>query len=204
MKFTWIPVVPAVQNGWTFAFAWVVFAAWLLTRRRDPLTHAPLTDHQKREAIKRRDHGKERRRLPRLAAPTPLLQCIRLDDCEVNRMIDKIIGWALLAFLIMAPTIAVFVRKNTAGAVVLAAAGAVALLLTRLPDISAFELFSLKIKLEKQSQQVEVTLTQLQKMATAFAQASLTELAMSGHILVGLDTGQIRNSRQNYREFESN
>jgi len=35
------------------------FAAWLLTRRRDPLTHAPLTDHQKREAIKRRDHGKE-------------------------------------------------------------------------------------------------------------------------------------------------
>ena len=33
---TWILVVPAVQNGWTFAFALVVFAAWLLTRRRDP------------------------------------------------------------------------------------------------------------------------------------------------------------------------
>lgn len=116
-------------------------------------------------------------------------------------MSDKIIGLALLAFLIIAPTIAVF-RKHTSGAGVLAAAGAAALLLTRLPDISAFELFSLKIKLEKQSQQVEVTLTQLQKMATAFAQANLTELAMSGHPLVG--TGQIRNSRQNYREFESN
>jgi hypothetical protein len=92
-------------------------------------------------------------------------------------MIDKIIGWALLAFLIMAPTIAVFVRKNTAGAGVLAAVGAAALLLTRLPDISDFDLFALKVKMERQSQQVEVTLTQLQAMATAFAQASLTELA---------------------------
>jgi hypothetical protein len=36
MKFTdWINVVPAVQNGWTFVFAFIVFAAWLWTRRRD-------------------------------------------------------------------------------------------------------------------------------------------------------------------------
>jgi hypothetical protein len=45
-------------------------------------------------------------------------QCERLDDFEVNRMIDKIIGLALLAFLIIAPTIAVF-RKHTSGAGVL-------------------------------------------------------------------------------------
>ncbi len=71
---------------------------------------------------------------------------------------------------------------------VLAAVGAAALLLTRLPDISNFDLFALKVKLERQSQQVEVTLTQLQGMAAAFAQANLTELAMSGKMLVGLKT----------------
>ena len=36
MKFTdWINVVPAVQNRWTFAFAFIVFAFWLWTRGRD-------------------------------------------------------------------------------------------------------------------------------------------------------------------------
>jgi hypothetical protein len=70
----------------------------------------------------------------------------------------------LIAFLIIAPTVAVFFQKNAAGAGVLAAVGAAALLLTRLPDISTFELLALKVKLEKQSQQVEVTLNQLQNL----------------------------------------
>ena len=72
----------------------------------------------------------------------------------------------------------------------LAAVGAAALLLTRLPDISTFELLALKVKLDRQSQQVEVTLQQLQKMAAAFAQASLTELAMSGQMLFRTNTRQ--------------
>jgi hypothetical protein len=37
-------------------------------------------------------------------------------------------------------------------------------------------------------QQVEVTVQALQKMASAFAEASLTELAMSGQLLYGTDT----------------
>lgn len=96
----------------------------------------------------------------------------------------------LLAFLIIVPTIAVFWKKSAAGAGVLAAVGAAALLLTRLPDISTFELLALKVKLDRQSQQVEVTLQQLQKMAAAFAQASLTELAMSGQMLFRTNTRQ--------------
>jgi hypothetical protein len=101
---------------------------------------------------------------------------------------DKIIFRLLLAFLMISPTIAVFVNASPAGAGVLAAVGAAAILLTRLADISTFELSPLKVKLERQAQQVEVTLQQLQKMATAFAQASLTELGMSGHLLVHIKT----------------
>jgi hypothetical protein len=83
----------------------------------------------------------------------------------------------LLAFLILAPTIAVFTKRGAAGAGVIAAVAAAALLLTRLPDISEFQLLALTVKLQKQSQQVEVTLQQLQKLATALAEGSLNELA---------------------------
>jgi hypothetical protein len=101
---------------------------------------------------------------------------------------EKLRWWILIAFLIGAPTAAVFIKKDTAGAAVLAAVGAAALLLTRLPDVSAFELLALKVKLERQSQQVEITLQQLQEMAAAFAQANLTELAMSDQRIFGLTT----------------
>jgi hypothetical protein len=101
---------------------------------------------------------------------------------------EAIIGLVLLTFLIVAPTVRIFFWKDSAGASVLAAVGAAALLLTRLPDISTFELLALKVTLEKQTQQVEVTIQQLQKMASAFAQASLTQLAMSGQMLSGINT----------------
>jgi len=110
--------------------------------------------------------------------------------CEVvNRMeTDWMIFVLLLVFLIAAPSIAIFVFKNNAGAGVLAAAGAAALLLTRLPDISNFELLGLKAKLERQSKQVEVSLQQLQKLAAALARANLAQIGMSGQLLAGLGT----------------
>jgi hypothetical protein len=101
---------------------------------------------------------------------------------------EATIAWVLLTFLIVAPTARIFFWKDSAGASVLAAVGAAALLLTRLPDISTFELLTLKVKLEKQTQQVEVTIQQLQKIASAIAQASLTQLAMSGQMLLGINT----------------
>jgi hypothetical protein len=105
-------------------------------------------------------------------------------------MIDNIIGWIaqhqqaiFFIFMIIAPTVAIFTKKGPATAAVLAAVGAAAVLLTRLPDISDFELLALKVKLDRQSQQVEVTLQQLQNLSTAFAEASLEELIMSGQRL---------------------
>jgi hypothetical protein len=109
--------------------------------------------------------------------------------------IAEIFGWIsqhenalFLAFLIIAPTLAILLKRGAASAGVLAAAGAAALLLTRLPDISNFELLALKVKLENQSRQVEVSLQALQQMASAFAEASLTDLAMSGQLLHSTDT----------------
>jgi hypothetical protein len=97
----------------------------------------------------------------------------------------EIFGWIsqyekalFLAFLIIGPTVAILLKRGAASAGVLAAAGAAALLLTRLPDISTFELLALKVRLENQSRQVEVSIKALQKMASAFAKANLTELAM--------------------------
>jgi hypothetical protein len=94
----------------------------------------------------------------------------------------------LFAFLIIAPTIAVFTKKGAPGAGIIAAVAAAALLLTRLPDISEFQLLALTVKLQRQSQQVEVTLQQLQKLATALAEGSLNELAFSGSIFTGMST----------------
>jgi hypothetical protein len=103
---------------------------------------------------------------------------------------SDIARWLLLAFLIIAPTIAVFTKRGAAGAGVIAAVAAAALLLTRLPDISEFQLLALTVKLERQSQQVEVTLQQLQKLATALAEGSLNELAFSGSIFTGISVGE--------------
>jgi hypothetical protein len=107
----------------------------------------------------------------------------------------EIFGWIsqyekalFLAFLIIGPTVAILLKRGAASAGVLAAAGAAALLLTRLPDISTFELLALKVRLENQSRQVEVSIKALQKMASAFAKANLTELAMSDQLLYGTDT----------------
>lgn len=108
----------------------------------------------------------------------------------IMRKSTDIVRACLLAFLIIAPTVTVFAKQGAAGAGVLAAVGAAALLLTRLPDVSSFELLTLKVRLERQSQQVEVTLQQLQKMAVAFAQANTTEMAMSGQMLFGLNTAE--------------
>jgi hypothetical protein len=96
----------------------------------------------------------------------------------------------LFAFLIIAPTIAVFTKKGAPGAGIIAAVAAAALLLTRLPDISEFQLLALTVKLQRQSQQVEVTLQQLQKLATALAEGNLNELAFSGSIFTGMSTGE--------------
>jgi hypothetical protein len=93
----------------------------------------------------------------------------------------------LILFLIIAPTAAV-IYKNATGAAVLAATGAAALLFTRLPDISALTLFGLSARLQRQSEQVQVTLTQLQRLATSLAEGSLDQLPFSGVIFVGLST----------------
>jgi hypothetical protein len=95
-----------------------------------------------------------------------------------------IVRVSLILFLIIAPTAAV-IYKNAAGAAVLAATGAAALLFTRLPDISALTLFGLSAQLQKQSEQVQVTLTQLQRLATSLAEGSFDQLPFSGVIFVG-------------------
>jgi hypothetical protein len=101
---------------------------------------------------------------------------------------ETAIRCVLLVFFIVAPSIRIFLSGDVAGASVLAAVGAAGLLLTRLPDISTFELLALKVTLEKQTRQVDVTLKQLQKMAAALAQSNLTQLAMSGQKLSGISS----------------
>jgi hypothetical protein len=86
----------------------------------------------------------------------------------------------LLAFLIIAPTIAVFTNRGAPGAAIIAAVAAAALLLTtRLPDISEFKLLALTVKLQRQSQQIEVTLQQLQRLAIVLAKESLNQLVLA-------------------------
>jgi hypothetical protein len=94
--------------------------------------------------------------------------------------LKTVILLVLIAFIIIAPAIAIFYSKNLVAASVLLVAGCAAIFFTRLPDISSFELYSLKIKMEAQSKQVEVTLKQLQDMSLAFAESNLSQLAMSG------------------------
>ena len=84
----------------------------------------------------------------------------------------------LLAYLVVAPTTAVCLGANGAAAI-LGSVGAAALLLTRLPDISSLSLFGLRAELKRSVEQVQVTIHQLQAMATAFAEATLSQLALS-------------------------
>ncbi|MGO8865351.1 MAG: hypothetical protein ACLQME_02510 [Alphaproteobacteria bacterium] len=93
----------------------------------------------------------------------------------------------LIGFLLVAPTIAVF-RRNTKGAAVLTVVAVSALLLTRLPDVSAFELFGMKAKLDRQTQEVEITVQQLRRLAAALGEASLNQIAMSGQMLTRITT----------------
>lgn len=87
----------------------------------------------------------------------------------------------LLAYLVVAPTTAVCLGANGAAAI-LGSVGAAALLLTRLPDISSLSLFGLRAELKRSVEQVQVTIHQLQAMATAFAEATLSQLALSGQL----------------------
>ena len=102
-------------------------------------------------------------------------------------MLDTIIHWVLIAYLIIAPTVVVFLLRRSALAFALVVTGASALLLTR-PDISSFGLLGLQATLERQIGKVQVTIEELQKLAAAMAKASLTQLAMSGQIMHMLNT----------------
>jgi hypothetical protein len=104
-------------------------------------------------------------------------------------MIDSIVGWIshheeaiFLVFLITAPTITILLKRGAAAGGVLAAVGAAALLFTRLPDISSFALFGLTAKLEHQSQQVQVTLAQLQNLGSAMGQILIEADAARGRV----------------------
>jgi hypothetical protein len=103
-------------------------------------------------------------------------------------MLDTIIHWGLIAYLIVAPTVAVFTFRQPALAFALIVAGATALIFTRLPDISSLKLLGLQATLERQIGKVQVTIEELQKLAAAMAKASLTQLAMSGQIMHMLNT----------------
>ena len=102
-------------------------------------------------------------------------------------MLDTLIHWVLIAYLIIAPTVVVFLLRRSALAFALVVTGASALLLTR-PDISSFGLLGLQATLERQIGKVQVTIEELQKLAAAMAKASLTQLAMSGQIMHMLNT----------------
>jgi hypothetical protein len=104
------------------------------------------------------------------------------------QLADELARYVLLAALIFLPTF-LALRKNNTGAGVVGAAIAAALLFTRLPDISSFRLFGLTATLERQTQQVQVTLAELQDLATSLAKGSFDDLAFSGQIFVGLSTG---------------
>jgi hypothetical protein len=102
---------------------------------------------------------------------------------------SDVVGWIgqheqaiFLAFLIVAPTLAIILRGGAAAASVLAAVGVAALLLTRLPDISSFALFGLTAKLERQSQQVQVTLAQLQDLGSVMGQILIESDAARGRL----------------------
>jgi hypothetical protein len=102
---------------------------------------------------------------------------------------SDMVGWIgqheeaiFLAFLIIAPTLAIILRGGAAAASVLAAVGVAALLLTRLPDISSFALFGLTAKLERQSQQVQVTLAQLQNLGSVMGQILIESDAARGRL----------------------
>jgi hypothetical protein len=103
-------------------------------------------------------------------------------------MWDTIVHWALIAYLIIAPTVAVFAFRQPALAFALIVAGATALIFTRLPDISSLKLYGLQATLERQIGKVQVTIEQLQKLAAATAKANLTQLAMAGQMMHGLNT----------------
>jgi hypothetical protein len=99
----------------------------------------------------------------------------------------SIVQWLLLAFLILAPTVIVLVYKKPSLAYPVILAGAAALILIR-PELSSFGLLGMKATLERQIGQVQVTIEELRKMAAATAKANLTQLAMSGQLMHGINT----------------
>lgn len=105
--------------------------------------------------------------------------------------------YLLIGFLLLAPSAAIFLLRNNAGAAILAGSAAAAIILTRLPDVSGFQLFGLSAKLEQQSKQIDISLDQLQRLAGALAAANLDQLAMSGQMFSGLTTEAKFNVRDN-------
>ena len=102
---------------------------------------------------------------------------------------DTIIHWVLIAYLIIAPTVAVFRYRSAKLALALVVPGATGLLLTR-PDISSFGYLGMQATLERQIGKVQVTIEELQKLAAAMAKANHSQLALSGHIFHRLPTGE--------------
>jgi hypothetical protein len=90
--------------------------------------------------------------------------------------------WLLLTYTVIAPTFAVLFGNN-AGAGVLGAVGAAALVMTRLQDITKFALFGLKAELRKAVREANATTAQLRDLAVSLAEPSLNYMSMHGVML---------------------
>jgi len=104
---------------------------------------------------------------------------------NVPTVLETLLRVLLTLSLVGIPSLLAF-RKNNAGAMVAAASITAGVLLTRLPDISSVHMFGLAAELEKQQQQVQVTLDQMQRLAASLAESSFDELAFSGQSFIGL------------------
>ncbi len=68
-------------------------------------------------------------------------------------MFDTNVHWFLIAYLIIVPTFVVLRYRRAALATTLILGGAVALVFTRLPDISSFKLLGMQATLAKPDRQ---------------------------------------------------
>jgi hypothetical protein len=102
---------------------------------------------------------------------------------------ERIVKYILLTILILLPSVLVFL-KDYKGASIIGAVAAAAILFTRLRDISSFRLLGLAATLERQREQVEITLAQLQGLSASLARASFSELAFSGQVFVGISMAE--------------
>jgi len=98
-----------------------------------------------------------------------------LDYCR------KAVVPSLIAFTVIAPTIAT-ILGNISAAIMLLVIGAAALVLTRLDDIRRIKLWSLEAELERKIDEARATLEQLRQLARAVAEPALSTLAMQGSI----------------------